>query len=163
NGPLVWGARPRLCGWRPRGRQRLRRARACPERERSHRMGRQRVDEDMLRAARSGHRRHSNCHAPEPPRSALVLWQFFTALGDYCAERYDEATNWAEKALRDQPNFGSALRILAAGHALRGSMEQAQKFMLRFRQLDPALRVSSIGNVMPPLRRKEDCIRYVEG
>jgi tetratricopeptide (TPR) repeat protein len=99
--------------------------------------------------------------SPLDPR--LFVWQFFTALGHYCAERYDEAINWAEKALRDQPDFGSALRILAASHALRGSMEQAQKFMLRFRQLDPALRVSSIGNVMPPLRRKEDCIRYVEG
>jgi tetratricopeptide (TPR) repeat protein len=99
--------------------------------------------------------------SPLDPR--LFVWQFFTALGHYCAGRYDDTVVWAEKALRDRPSFGSALRILAAGHALRGSIEEAQKFMLRFRQLDPALRVSSIGDVMPPLRRAEDRIRYVEG
>jgi len=99
--------------------------------------------------------------SPLDPR--LFVWQFFTALGYYCAGRYDDSVDWAEKALRDQPSFGSALRILAASHALRGAIDEAQKLMLRFRQLDPALRASKIGDVMPPLRRAEDRIRYVEG
>jgi tetratricopeptide (TPR) repeat protein len=99
--------------------------------------------------------------SPLDPR--LFVWQFFTALGYYCARRYDDAVDWAEKALRDQPSFGSALRILAASHALRGAIDEAQKLMLRFRQLDPALRASKLGDVMPPLRRAEDRIRYVEG
>src|SRR5260370_842052 len=52
--------------------------------------------------------------------------------------RYDEASAWAEKALREQPNFVAAARIAAASHALAGRLEQAQKAMGRLRQPDPA-------------------------
>ena len=99
--------------------------------------------------------------SPLDPR--LFVWQFFTALGHYCAGHYDDAIGWAEKALRDQPNFASALRILAGSHALRGFPDEAQEPMRRYRRLDPTIRVSSLGNVMPPLRRAEDRAKYFDG
>jgi hypothetical protein len=35
--------------------------------------------------------------------------------------------------------------------------------MTRLRQLDPALRISNLEDVLPPLRRAEDRARYVQG
>jgi tetratricopeptide (TPR) repeat protein len=82
--------------------------------------------------------------------------------GHFIAARYDEASLWAERALREQPNFAGAARVAAASHAFAGRLEQAQKAMARLRQIDPTLRVSNLKNVTP-LRRPEDLARYGEG
>ena len=99
--------------------------------------------------------------SPLDPR--LYIWQFNTALAHLSAGRYDDATIWAEKALRDQPNYPSAMRIAAASHALAGRIAEAQKLVERLRQLDPLLRISKFGDIMPPYRRPEDRARYLEG
>jgi hypothetical protein len=70
---------------------------------------------------------------------------------------------WAERALRDQPNFAPLRRIAAASHALRGCPSEAQKIMAQLRQLDPALRLSDLGDIMPPFRRPADRSKYLEG
>jgi TolB-like protein/Tfp pilus assembly protein PilF len=99
--------------------------------------------------------------SPLDPR--FYIWQFNTALAHLCAGRYDEAVIWAERALRDQPNYPSAMRIAAASHALARRPAEAQKLMGRLRRLDPQLRLSTLGDIMPPYRRPEDHTRYVEG
>jgi TolB-like protein/class 3 adenylate cyclase/tetratricopeptide (TPR) repeat protein len=76
--------------------------------------------------------------------------------------RYDEASSWAEKASRQRPNAAGAARVAAASHALAGRLEQAQKSMARLRQIDPALRISNLRDVLT-LRRPEVMARYVEG
>ena len=76
--------------------------------------------------------------------------------------RYDEASSWAEKGLREQPNWAAAARGVAVAHALAGRTEQAQKAITRLRQLDPAFRVSDIKRLVT-LRRPEDLARYEEG
>ena len=76
--------------------------------------------------------------------------------------RYDEASSWAEKASRQRPNAAGAARVAAASHALAGRLEQAQKAMARLRQIDPALRISNLRDVLT-LRRPEVMARYVEG
>ena len=85
-----------------------------------------------------------------------------TGFGHFIAGRYDEASMWAERALREQPNFAGAARVTAASHAFAGRLEQAKKAMDRLRQIDPALRVSNLQDVTP-LRRPEDLARYAEG
>jgi len=99
--------------------------------------------------------------SPLDPRS--FTWQFMTALAHYCAGRYHEAISWAERSLRDQPNFASAMRILAASLALEGRLAEALKATARLRTAYPALRASKLGDVMPPFRRPEDRAKYVEG
>jgi len=99
--------------------------------------------------------------SPLDPR--LFVWQSFTALAHFCAGRYDDAVTWAENALREEPDARPALRHLAAGHALRGSLEEAQNAVLRYRGFDPELRVSRIEDVIAPFRRAEDRARYIEG
>ena len=99
--------------------------------------------------------------SPLDPR--LFMWQFFTALAHYCAGRHHQAISWAESSLRDQPNFTSAMRVLAASLALEGRRLEAQKLTARLRTVDPTLRASKLDDVMPPFRRLEDRVKYVEG
>jgi hypothetical protein len=44
-------------------------------------------------------------------RRAIELERFNTALAHLGAGRYDDAVIWMERALRDQPNYPSAMRI----------------------------------------------------
>jgi TolB-like protein/class 3 adenylate cyclase/Tfp pilus assembly protein PilF len=99
--------------------------------------------------------------SPLDPR--LFVWQFNTALAHLCAGRYDDAAIWGERALRDQPIYPAAMRITAASHALARRLAEAQKLVERLRQIDPPLRISNLGDVMPPFRRPEDRAKYVEG
>ena len=66
-------------------------------------------------------------------------------------------------ALQDSPDFQPGLRIAAASNAMAGRPEQAHKSMARLRQLNPALRISNLKNVLPPFRRAEDLSRLEEG
>ncbi|MFN3658271.1 MAG: winged helix-turn-helix domain-containing tetratricopeptide repeat protein [Pseudolabrys sp.] len=78
------------------------------------------------------------------------------------AGRYDAAATWAQKALREQPDFMTTHRVAAAASALSGRTEEAHKAMTRLRQLDPALRVSNLTDQIP-LHRPEDLALYQEG
>jgi TolB-like protein/Tfp pilus assembly protein PilF len=110
------------------------------------------VIENMARALRL---------SPVDPR--LFVWQAYTGLAHFCAGRYDEAVSWAERSLRDKPNFATALRVLGASHALAGRLVESRKAMARLRQSDPELRISTLGDVMSPFRRPEDRAKSVEG
>jgi tetratricopeptide (TPR) repeat protein len=85
-----------------------------------------------------------------------------TAAAHFLAGRYDEASSWAEKALREQPDYLPALRMAAASHALPGRVAEAQKAMARMRQIDPELRCSALKDIVP-FRGPGDFARYVEG
>jgi len=66
-------------------------------------------------------------------------------------------------ALQDNPDFQPSLRQAAASNAMAGRPEQAHKAMARLRQLNPALRVSTLKDVVGPYRRAGDLSRYEEG
>jgi tetratricopeptide (TPR) repeat protein len=99
--------------------------------------------------------------SPLDPR--LSVFQFSTALAHFCAGRYDEAVSWAARALRSQPDYLGTIRIIAASNALAGRLDEAQKAMTRLRQLNPALRISNLEDVLPLFRRTDDRTRLVEG
>ena len=86
-----------------------------------------------------------------------------TAHAHFFLGRYDEAASWAAMALQDNPDFQPGLRIAAASNAMAGRPEQAHKAVARLRQLNPALRVSTLKDVLGPYRRAEDLSRYEEG
>jgi TolB-like protein len=85
-----------------------------------------------------------------------------TAFAHFLLGRYDQAASWAAMALQDNPDFQTALRIQAASNAMAGRPEQARQAVARLRQLNPALHVSSLKNVMGPFQRAEDLSRYEE-
>ncbi|WP_287196084.1 BTAD domain-containing putative transcriptional regulator [Mesorhizobium sp.] len=99
--------------------------------------------------------------SPLDPR--LFAWQFCTGLAHFCAGRYDDAVEWAESSLRSQPNYASAMRVAAAGHALAGRLLEAQQIMARLCAFDPLLRLSNLAEVLPPFYRPDDRSRYIEG
>jgi TolB-like protein len=86
-----------------------------------------------------------------------------TAHAHFFLGRYDEAASWAAMALQDNPDYQPGLRIAAASNAMAGRPEQAHKAMARLRQLNPALRVSTLKDMRGPYRRAEDLSRYEEG
>ena len=79
-----------------------------------------------------------------------------TAYANFLLGRYFEAASWAAMALQDKPDFQPGLRVAAASNAMAGRPEQAQKAMSRLRQLNPALRVSNLKDLLSPYRRAED-------
>jgi TolB-like protein/class 3 adenylate cyclase len=85
-----------------------------------------------------------------------------TAAAHFLAGRYDEASSWAEKALREHPKHAPAMRMAAASHALAGRLAQAREAMARMRHVDPALTVSNAAAFVP-FRRAEDFDRYMLG
>lgn len=93
----------------------------------------------------------------------LFRMQGATASAHFFAGRYDEASSWAEKALRENPNLQQALRTAAASHALAGRLQEAQKAIARMRQLDPDFRISNMKDRLPAFRRPQDFARYAEG
>jgi TolB-like protein len=92
----------------------------------------------------------------------MFLMQGVTALAHFVAGRYDEATEWATKAAREQPTFSGAIRNLAASSALSGRPDEAKKALARVRRLDPALRLSNLKDRVGPYR-PEDFARFAQG
>jgi TolB-like protein len=88
--------------------------------------------------------------------------QMGIAFGHFFAGRYDNASSWAEKALREKPNYHPALRIAAASNALAGRLKEAQDAIARSRRLASTPHISNLKNQIP-LRRPEDLARYAEG
>jgi TolB-like protein/class 3 adenylate cyclase/tetratricopeptide (TPR) repeat protein len=84
------------------------------------------------------------------------------AFAHICAGRYQEAADYADRALSESPNLYQALRAAASSYALAGRIEQAQKAMSKVRQIDPTLRISNLSE-LTPLRRPEDIARNAEG
>jgi TolB-like protein len=84
------------------------------------------------------------------------------ALAHFFAGRYDEATSQAERVLREDLNFHTALRVSAASHALAGRLAQGRDALARLRKVDPNLRLSNLKD-LTPLRRPEDAVRYADG
>jgi TolB-like protein len=99
--------------------------------------------------------------SPLDPRAMSI--RSGTAYANFFLGRYDEAASWAAMALQDNPDFQPGLRVAAASNAMAGRPEQAHKAMARLRQLNPALRVSTLKDVRGPYRRAEDLLRFEEG
>jgi hypothetical protein len=85
-----------------------------------------------------------------------------TAYAHFLLGRYDKAASWSAMALQDRPDFQGGLRIAAASNAMAGWPEQAHRAVARLRQLNPALRVSTLKNLMGPWHA-EDLSRFEEG
>ncbi|MGC2315009.1 MAG: hypothetical protein WA615_00665, partial [Bradyrhizobium sp.] len=99
--------------------------------------------------------------SPLDPR--VMAFRGATAFAHFLLGRYDEAASWAAMALQDNPDYQPGLRMAAASNAMAGRPEQSHKAMARLRQLNPALRVSTLKNVLGPYRRAEDLSRLEEG
>ena len=97
-----------------------------------------------------------------PLDPAFHAMQAATASAHFFAGRYDEASSWAGRALREQPNNLDVIGLLAMSDALAGRLEKARAGMTRLVQLSPGRRLSNINDRMPPYRRPEDRAKVLE-
>jgi len=84
------------------------------------------------------------------------------ACAHFLAGRNDDASSWAEQALRENPDCHPALRIAAASNALAGRTNEAHKAVLRLHEVDSAFHVSILKEYIQ-FRRPEDLARYKDG
>ena len=89
------------------------------------------------------------------PQSGIAFAHF------YCG-RYDEASDWAGKALQRRPNYVNALRVAVAANALAGRVEVARQAYGTYRTLFPEARLSTIKSRFR-LGTAKDADRFVEG
>ena len=84
------------------------------------------------------------------------------AWAHFFAGRHEEAFSWAQTAVREQSNFFIALCVAAASAALGGKPDEAREAMARVRQLNPALRMSNLDEILP-FKRRRDLDLWTEG
>jgi hypothetical protein len=84
------------------------------------------------------------------------------AMAHLLAGRFTEASSWAEKSLREKPDYLPSLRFAAASYALAGRSGEAGKVMARILRLDPGLRVSNLSGVVQ-LRQPADIALLADG
>ena len=88
-------------------------------------------------------------------QNGIVLAHFF-------AGRYEEALSWAQKTLRQNPNYAAAIIMAAVSAALAGRDDEMRKAVGRLREIDPKSGISNFTNVWP-LRRPEHLAAFEKG
>lgn len=98
--------------------------------------------------------------SPNDPQIANA--QAAMASAHFLAERYSEARRWAEMAVLDKPNHFIAVCVVTASCALGEWLAEARQSLARLRELDPALRISDLRQLIP-FRRLEDHEKFAQG
>jgi tetratricopeptide (TPR) repeat protein len=78
------------------------------------------------------------------------------------AGRFEDASSWAEKSLRQLPSFLMVAAVSAASHALAGHRDEAERAISQVRRLDPKLRIANLGDWLR-IRRPQDIATFAEG
>lgn len=108
------------------------------------------------------HFQHSLRLSPvDPTRFNLLIG---IGAAHFAAARYEQAAEWVEKGLREQPRALWAHRILAAACARAGRLEQARRSVDLLLQAYPDLTVTTLLGILPAgpdyLRRFADGLRW---
>jgi TolB-like protein len=90
-----------------------------------------------------------------PLSSDMHRMEVGTAMAHLLAGRKEGALSWAEKASRHMSDQTLPIAILAAIYARAGRGNEAKLAMQQLRQLDPALRLSNLGEWLP-FQRPQD-------
>lgn len=92
----------------------------------------------------------------------MVRMQAGLAAAHLIAGRFDVASSWAEKALRELPGFGLACGILAASYALAGRTDAAERTIQNLRQIAPHMSITNLKDWIP-FRRPQDLELFADG
>lgn len=90
----------------------------------------------------------------------LVGMQTAIAFAHFCAARYDQSEVWATRAVKEQPTFAPALRLLAASNASLGRMDEATKALARLREIRATVHISELTHF--PFREPKHFAKYAE-
>jgi TolB-like protein/DNA-binding winged helix-turn-helix (wHTH) protein len=100
-------------------------------------------------------------HAIEVSPHDRLVFKIHAAMAyaHFFSRRYDAAAASASEALRERPNYLTALRVASASHALGGRLMEGRQLMARMCQLDPGLHVSGLADLLP-FRREKDSAKW---
>jgi TolB-like protein/class 3 adenylate cyclase/tetratricopeptide (TPR) repeat protein len=84
------------------------------------------------------------------------------ALANMLLREYAEAAKLAERAVRRQPAYATAHRILTASLALDGKLEEARKAGIALAKADPHFRIADLADRVP-VRNTDELATYAEG
>jgi len=107
-------------------------------------------------------RRFEHAMRLSPLDSELFRMKTGIGLAHLIAGRFDEATAWAAKGVRDAPALVLPGAVLAASHALGGRIDKAEVALRQARAFNPAMRLAGL-NVWLPFRRPEDANLFADG
>jgi TolB-like protein len=97
------------------------------------------------------------------PRDPLRYWWLAHRSGaDFMEERYDEAAEWARKALQVNPDFPTGHRQLAAIYGRMGRIDEARAALDQYLRLVPGQTVETVRKQLP-FKRLEDMERWLDG
>ena len=85
--------------------------------------------------------------SPQDPAKGMILVS--TAWAHFSAERYEQALDWARRALAHDPRDDLAYRSLAASYAQLGRPEEAQDALEEELRLDPGLSLRKVRQQNP--------------
>jgi tetratricopeptide (TPR) repeat protein len=64
------------------------------------------------------------------------------AMGHSAAGRYEQAAQWADRSLREQPRFTAAIRFRVIACAMLGHIAEAHDWLERLLELQPGLTIA---------------------
>jgi TolB-like protein/class 3 adenylate cyclase len=91
----------------------------------------------------------------------IITAQTGLANAHFLAGRNEEASSWAATAVRQQPNYVAAQRIMMACHAMSGHLEKARQACAFALQLDPTQRIAGMKD-RTLFRRAQDVERLTQ-
>ncbi|HEY7610920.1 MAG TPA: tetratricopeptide repeat protein [Alphaproteobacteria bacterium] len=72
-----------------------------------------------------------------------------TAVAHYLAHRYDQAIEWARKAVQQGPSMTAPHRILCASLAQSGRLDEAHAVLERMREMQPYISIEWVTRMVP--------------
>jgi len=69
-----------------------------------------------------------------------------TAIAHLAARRFEQAIEWADRALHDQPRSVAAMRVKVAANAHLGRLDKARAELSRMLAIDPKLTIAGFRN-----------------
>jgi tetratricopeptide (TPR) repeat protein len=81
----------------------------------------------------------------------------------FAAGRYEEASAWADKALRAVPNHLPMLRLKAATCGLLGKIDEGREWIRRMLAHDPSMTISNVRLYYGPLMQQPRLEMYLDG
>jgi adenylate cyclase len=98
--------------------------------------------------------------------SPLDVWSWYRHLtaahAHFSAGRYEDASSWADKALRERPSYGPVLRAKAAICGVTGNVEQGREWVKRLLAAAPYTTISSVEHLLQ-MRTEDFVARYLDG
>jgi adenylate cyclase len=106
---------------------------------------------------------HSEQSARRSPLDPLAFVWHAISFAHFAAGRYEEASVWADRTVREAPEFPGGLRHRASICGLLGQPEQGHKYVRRLLGVNPDVTLSSLRPFYQQIMRPADAEASLDG